>query len=359
MLSQIRSAFERRGRTFPASIVLAGMRSLRDHDIALGGDGSGSPFNIVRDVSVGNFSRDEVVRLYAQHTAETGQRFSDEAVELVWQQTRGQPLLVNVLADIAVTQLVPDPSMSIEPSHIDEAVRRFEASNPMHLTSLARRLGEERVMSVVAPAISGSELKGVLADDIRYVCELGILEKSAEGGLSMANPIYARSLMRALAEPIRANLAALPVTWRRADGSIDLERLRESFLDFWARHGRALDPLIQRHEIVPHIVMTAWLDRVVNGGGRVEREAVVANGKMDVLLRYRELTLPIEIKVHLDGRADPVPQGLEQLDRYCEGLRVDSGWLVVFDQRKAATGERLENEEVVTAGGRKVLVVRA
>ena len=243
--------------------------------------------------------------------------------------------------------------------HIDEAVRRFEASNPMHLTSLARRLGEERVMSVVAPAISGSELKGVLADDIRYVCELGILEKSAEGGLSMANPVYARSLMRALAEPIRANLAALPVTWRRADGSIDLERLRESFLDFWARHGRALDPLIQRHEIVPHIVMTAWLDRVVNGGGRVEREAVVANGKLDVLLRYRDLTLPIEIKVHLDGRADPVPQGLEQLDRYCEGLRVDSGWLVVFDQRKAATGERLENEEVVTAGGRKVLVVRA
>jgi hypothetical protein len=37
LLSQIRSAFERRGRSFPVSIVLAGLRSLRDHDVALGG----------------------------------------------------------------------------------------------------------------------------------------------------------------------------------------------------------------------------------------------------------------------------------------------------------------------------------
>ncbi len=65
------------------------------------------------------------------------------------------------------------------------------------------------------------------------------------------------------------------------------------------------------------------------------------------------------VKVHRDHDGDPVQQGLEQLDRYCAGLRVDTGWLVVFDQRKTATGTRLEPEEVVTPGGRKVLVVRA
>jgi type II secretory pathway predicted ATPase ExeA len=359
LLSQVRSAFERRGRTFPSSVVLAGMRSLRDHDIALGGDGSGSPFNIVEYVSVGNFTRDEVARLYAQHTAETGQRFSDEAREVVWEQTRGQPLLVNTLAKMAVTQLVTDVSKTIEASHIEEAVRLFEASNPMHLTSLASRLAEERVMRVVAPAIRGSEHQGVPADDIRYVRELGILETRGEGELVMANPIYARSLMRSLAEPIRANLGALSPTWRRPDGSIDLERLREAFLDFWAQHGRVLDPLVTKYEIVPHVVLTAWLDRVVNGGGRVEREVAVARGKLDVLVRHRDLRLPIEIKVQVEGRPDPVPKGLEQLDRYCEGLRVDTGWLVVFDQRTGAPDAVQGTSEVVTAGGRNVWVVRA
>jgi hypothetical protein len=277
----------------------------------------------------------------------------------VWEQTRGQPLLVNTLAKMAVTQLVTDVSKTIEASHIEEAVRLFESSNPMHLTSLASRLAEERVMRVVAPAMRGTELQGVAADDIRYVCELGILEERGAGELVVSNPIYARSLMRSLAEPIKANLAALAPTWRAPDGSIDLVRLRESFLDFWAQHGRTLDPLVAKYELVSHIVMTAWLDRVVNGGGRVDREVAVARGKVDVLVRHRDLRLPIEIKVHLDDRADPVPEGLRQLDRYCEALRVDTGWLVVFDQRTGATHALKEHREVVTAGGRKVLVVRA
>ncbi len=359
ILRQIRAEAESRPRFFPGSIVLAGMRSLRDHDIALGGDGSGSPFNIVEFLSVGNFSETEVARLYAQHTAETGQRFTDDALVLAWDQTRGQPWLVNAIARTCVTDLATERSLAIDASHVEEAVRRIEASRPTHLASLGKRLSEERVMNVVASAILGSDLRGVPGDDIRYVRELGILAEHDGGVLGAANPIYARSLMKELAEPIRANLAALTPTWRRPDGSIDLDRLRASFLDFWAVHGRALDPLVARREVVPHIVMTAWLDRVVNGGGRVDREFDVGRGKLDVLVRHRDLKLPIEIKVHVDKRADPVPKGLKQLDRYCESLRVEQGWLVVFDQRQNATGRRLQEEEVVTPGGRKVLVVRA
>ena len=61
----------------------------------------------------------------------------------------------------------------------------------------------------------------------------------------------------------------------------------------------------------------------------------------------------------VDRDFDPTREGLEQLDRYCDGLRVDTGWLVIFDQRSTATGKRLAHEEVVSAGGRKVWVVRA
>jgi hypothetical protein len=65
------------------------------------------------------------------------------------------------------------------------------------------------------------------------------------------------------------------------------------------------------------------------------------------------------VKVHRDHRANPVPEGLAQLDGYCEGLRVDTGWLVVFDQRTGASGTQLDCEEVVTESGRRVTLIRA
>ena len=179
LLRQIREGFARRPKGFPHSIVLAGMRHLRDHDIAMGGDGSGSPFNIVEFISVANFSRDEIARLYSQHTDDTGQGFSDAAIEMVWEQTRGQPWLVNAIANTCVSEIASDPQRSIDMPDIEEAIRRVEASNPTHLTSLGQRLSEDRVLRVVAPAIAGEQLRDVPADDIRYVRELGILEERA------------------------------------------------------------------------------------------------------------------------------------------------------------------------------------
>lgn len=358
MLSQIRSAFERRGRSFPSSIVLAGMRSLRDHDIALGGDGSGSPFNIVRYVHVGNFTRDEVGRLYAQHTAATGQRFSEAAVESVWEQTRGQPLLVNVLADIAVTQLVPDISKTIEASHIEEALRLFEASNPMHLASLVQRLAEDRVLNVVASVVAG-DYPRVPPDDVRYAVELGIIERLPGDRLQPSNPLYARALLKAVTEQERTSLTNWSPTWLDASGRIEPARLRENFIAFWARHRDMMKDRIKYPEAVAHFGLMTYLDRVANGGGRVDREFAVGRGRLDLLLVHGDLRLPIEVKVHRDDGGDPTAEGIDQLDRYCAGLRLDTGWLVVFDQRSTATGKRLEHEEVVTSGGRRLTVIRA
>jgi hypothetical protein len=358
MLRQIRDGFQYRPRGFPHSVVLAGMRNLREHDRAMGGDGRGSPFNIVRELTLSNFSRDEVVRLYAQHTAATGQCFTDESLELVWQQTRGQPLLVNALADLAVTQLVPDPSRAIEPAHIAESIRLFEASNPIHLTSLAARLAEDRVMNVVAPVVVG-DAPDVSDDDERFALELGILAKGIDERLHVANPIYARALLKLATSQQRKSLLAWTPTWLDEAGRIDVDRLRENFRAFWTLHRDMMQARIHYPEAVAHFGLMTYLDRVVNGGGRVEREFAVGRGRLDLLLVHGDLRLPIEVKVHRDHASDPVPEGLEQLDRYCAGLGVDRAWLVVFDQGTGATGTRFEDEEVVTAGGRKVLVVRA
>jgi hypothetical protein len=83
----------------------------------------------------------------------------------------------------------------------------------------------------------------------------------------------------------------------KPDGSLDVNRLLEAFLAFWKQHGQPLLCSAPYHEIAPHLVMMAFLHRVVNGGGTLEREYAIGSGRMDLCLRYKDVTLAIELKV--------------------------------------------------------------
>ena len=101
-LRQLRGGFMSRGiGKFPVSIALVGMRDLKDY-ITAAKDGVPpsplSPFNIKADsVLLSNFSPDEVQKLFTQRTEETGQKITDEALEYTWEQSQGQPWIVNSL----------------------------------------------------------------------------------------------------------------------------------------------------------------------------------------------------------------------------------------------------------------------
>nr|WP_242513349.1 hypothetical protein [Halochromatium salexigens] len=115
------------------------------------------------------------------------------------------------------------------------------------------------------------------------------------------------------------------------------------------------------HEIAPHLVLMAFLHRVVNGGGTLEREYAIGAGRMDLCLRYGAVTLGIELKVWRDRRPDPLARGLEQLDGYLAGLGLDCGWLVLFDRRSGQPpiAERTSVAEALSPGGRSIQVIRA
>ena len=58
---------------------------------------------------------------------------------------------------------------------------------------------------------------------------------------------------------------------------------------------------------------------------------------------------------------DPQPQGSAQLDHYLSGLGLESGWLVIFDQRSGQPdiSQRTATETATTPDGRVVTVIRA
>jgi type II secretory pathway predicted ATPase ExeA len=363
-LRQLRSGYPDRPKGFPQSLALIGVRDVRDYKVASGGStrlNTSSPFNIkVESLTLGNFSPADVAELYQQHTTETGQVFSPEAVQRVFHLTQGQPWLVNALARQLVEVIVPDPTEPITPTHVNTAKEILIQRQDTHLDSLASILREDRVRAVIEPLLAGQELGDVPADDIRFLTDLGLCRRSSQGGLVVANPIYREVLPRVLSQTPEASLPQISPSWLTPEGHLDADKLLTAFLSFWRQHGQPLLKSAPYHEIAPHLVLMAFLHRVINGGGTLEREYAIGSDRMDLCLRYGEVTLGIELKVWRPGRPDPIQAGLEQIDRYLAGLGLDSGWLIIFDQRPdlPPIAERTTTEPAQTPSGRQITVIR-
>ncbi len=368
LLRQLRAGYPQRPRSFPQTVILCGVRDLRDYRIHSSAEQTaitgGSAFNIkAKSLRLGDFNAVEVTALLQQHTAETGQAFTPEALDRVWTLTLGQPWLVNALAYEACfeTRAGRDRSQPMTVAHIEQAKENLILRRVTHLDQLADKLRGARVRRVIEPMLAGGALGEVPDDDIQYLIDLGLCRMARGQGLTIANPIYREVLPRALAFTPQASLPQITPTWLNPDGCLNPERLLGAFLQFWRQHGQLLLGSAPYHEIAPHLVLMAFLHRVVNGDGTLEREYAIGRGRMDLCLRYGAVTLGIELKVWRDGESDPLTEGLEQLDGYLAGLSLDNSWLVIFDRRSGQPPirERTSSNEMQSPQGRRITVVRA
>jgi AAA-like domain len=365
ILRQLRDGYPNRPNAFPQSVGLIGLRDVRDYKVAAGGSdrlNTSSPFNIkVESLTLRNFNALEVVELCFQHTSDTGQIFTPESLQRLYDLTQGQPWLVNALARQMTEFIADDPGITLTVDHVEQAKEIIIQRQDTHLDSLAERLREKRVQAIIEPILAGLELGNVPNDDIQFLIDLGLCMMDPQGGLTIANPIYREVLPRVLTVTPMASLPQIAPSWLTAEGKLDTQALLRTFLDFWLQHGEPLLKSASYPEIAPHLVLMAFLHRVINGGGTLEREYAIGRDRMDLCLRYGEVTLGIELKVWRDRKADPLSKGLEQLDGYLARLGQDKGWLVIFDKRDNALEleERLKTEIQLSPLGREITVIRA
>ncbi|MBI5593008.1 MAG: AAA-like domain-containing protein [Deltaproteobacteria bacterium] len=367
LLRQLRAGYPNRPVQFPQSVILCGVRDIRDYRIHSSREKTiitgGSAFNVkAKSLRMGDFTEPEVSTLLNEHTRETGQAFETEAEHLIWELTNGQPWLVNALAYEACFEMKEgkDRSHPITPEMILDAKERLIQNRVTHLDQLSDKLREPRVRRIVEPMLAGLNLDDMNPDDLQYVIDLGLCRLQSGGRIEIANPVYREVLPRTLAFVPQASLPRISPTWLKPDGSLNIDLLLESFLAFWRQHGEPLLRSAPYHEIAPHLVLMAFMHRVVNGGGTIDREYAIGSGRMDLCIRYGKVMLAIELKVWRDREPDPLAEGLEQIDGYLKGLSLNFGWLVVFDRRsdQPRIRERTCTESAVTESGRSITVIR-
>jgi hypothetical protein len=358
-LTQLRQGYVARSELpFPASVVLVGQRQVRDYALreedrrAVAWLGTSSPFNITAEATtLGSFAEAEVAELLAQHTAATGQPFAAEAVARIFELGQGHPWLTNALAERIVDHDVMDRGVEVTAAHVDAAKEAIILERRTHIDSLVARLREDRVRRIIAPMLAGGRATGdVLDDDFAYVVGLGLVTLR-EGQWVIANRIYQEVIPRALTFAQQGQIVVQPAAFVRPDGSLDMGKLMTDWQVFWREDGHLAAEGFGYREAGPHLMLMAFLQRVINGGGRIQREYGLGRGALDLVVEWRGERHAIEVKLRRDSETEE--RALEQVARYLDQLGVDEGWLVMFDLRKGSSWEeRLTNRELEHRGKR-------
>ena len=368
VLRQLRGGYDMRPAAFPQSVVLCGVRDVRDYPIrSSSGDivTGGSAFNIkAESLRLGDFDEDDTRALLGQHTADTGQEFTDGALATVWEQSQGQPWLVNALAYQACFKCEAgrDRSRAIDGEAVTTAREELVLGRQTHLHQLADKLREERVRRVVEPVLSGGEGSGAAGpDDVEYVRDLGLLAR--RGTARIANPIYREVIPRELMYAREAEIAHETEWYVKPDGDLDMDALLAGFQGFFREHSEHWIERFQYKEAGPQLLLQAFLHRIVNGGGRIEREYALGRRRTDLLIVWpaAEPEAParryvIECKIPRGSLDAMIREGVEQTLDYVDKCGTESGHLVIFDrdESKPWTEKLYRREE--SLNGRRVTV---
>ncbi len=372
VLRQLRSGYDRRPEGFPHSVVLCGVRDVRDYRIRSGSQNEviagGSAFNIkAESLRLGDFTEAETRTLLAQHADETGQAFTPDALATVWRQTRGQPWLVNALCHQACFRSGAgrDRSRAITDDDVLDAQEQLILRRETHLDQLADKLQEDRVRRAVEPLLSGDGGGEFSTRDLEYVRDLGLI--ACDAPLRMANPIYAEVVPRELIYAAQAGLVQDPAWYVDAGGGLDVDKLLAAFQAFFREHSEHGLGRFDYAEAGPQLILQAFLQRIVNGDGRIEREYGLGRGRTDLLIVWppqggrvapesTAARFVIECKVVHKSLEQTVREGLEQTAGYMDRCAAQAGHLVVFDRSEDKRwGEKIFRREE-SLHGRTIIV---
>ena len=352
LLRQLRSGYSQRPEAFPQAVTLCGVRDVRDYRIQSTQEGiitGGSAFNIkAESLRLGNLTRAEIAILYAQHTEATGQVFELEGIDYVFEQTRGQPWLVNALGYQACFRKEnTERSQAITLEAMVSAREQLIHRRDTHLDQLTDKLKEPRIQRVISRLLTGEESSQALPeeDDLQYAEDLGLIARRPQ--LSIANPIYREIIPRALSWVVEEYIVQKSKWYMAGDSRLQVSKLLKAFEDFYRENAAIwLDHFAYR-EAAPQLLLQAFLQRIVNSGGRIDREYGLGRRRTDLLLQWpldKEQgfygpvqKVVIEVKLLHKSLEQTIATGVPQTGDYMQRCSAEEGYLIIFarDRSKA------------------------
>jgi hypothetical protein len=173
-----------------------------------------------------------------------------------------------------------------------------------------------------------------LSDDYRYTTDLGLI-KEANGVIMPSNPIYAEVIIRTLSANSQKDLQESnylhQIPHYMKNGRIDMTLLLQDFQVFWRENSEIWIERYQYKEAAPQLILQAFLQRVINGGGRIIREFAAGRRRLDLCVVFEGHKYPVELKLRRGAKTEE--NSYTQIIGYMDTLGAKEGWLIIFDRR--------------------------
>ncbi|MFT4929919.1 MAG: hypothetical protein ACI8WB_006054 [Phenylobacterium sp.] len=371
LLRQIRAGYIQRPSAFPQSIVLCGVRDVRDYRIHSSGEiiTGGSAFNIKSEsLRMGNFGQSEIRALYQQHTDATGQRLSADIFDQLWQDTKGQPWLVNALAHEMLFKAKEnrDRNKTIELEDYRVAREKLIYSRATHLDQLSDKLKEPRVHAVIAPMLATENTINAgqsSLDDLQYVEDLGLIVLTPKQQIS--NRIYQEVIPRELTYPTQLSICHEQSWYLNDDNHIDMPKLLSAFQQFFRENAQAWIERFDYKEAGPQLLMQAFLQRIINGGGRINREYALGSKRTDLIIEwptsdegfYGDVQrIVIELKILYGALDTCIKESMIQTADYADRLGASQAHLMIFDRNANVSWDDKTWQRQANLGDREISI---
>ncbi|MBC2696330.1 MAG: hypothetical protein HF982_13855 [Desulfobacteraceae bacterium] len=330
------------------SVGLVGIRNITK--LIVGGV---SPFNIADQVKLPPFTLKNVRDLYVQYTEETNQPFTGEAVKKVFDETFGQPWLVNRLGTILTVDIKPETTELITAEDVEKGIRHILKERNSHFDNLLEKakLYKESFIQIIFNGVNYNPDD----EEQSWLEQYGLIKEKNYKAV-VANTIYKKRFLKAFFRESKAIADTSLKSYFTSDGFLNLTAILSDFEEYIMQIGvNAFYTSKKPYEKTGQFLLTAWLYQFVEGGkGELRFETPTGLGRIDIMLTYHGRKYIIETKINRSSLDKTIEKAIDQLcSKYLLTEHMNEGYVVIFDL-KTRVGElctpqkhKLEGKEIL------------
>jgi hypothetical protein len=115
---------------------------------------------------------------------------------------------------------------------------------------------------------------------------------------------------------------------------------------FFRENSGAWSEKIAYHESMPHLLLMAFLQRIVNGSGQILREYALGKKRVDLYVTWKNQNFVIEIK--MKHGEDTLKNGLTQISNYMDLCGASEGHLIIVDRNPVKSWDEKISSQCIT-----------
>jgi hypothetical protein len=210
------------------------------------------------------------------------------------------------------------------------------------LDQLSDKLKEPRVHRVIAPMLATQDAINVgesSLDDLQYVEDLGLITLRPQQQIS--NRIYQEVIPRELTYPAQLSITHQQAWYLDEHNRLDMFKLLGAFQQFFRENAKAWLERFDYKEAGPQLLIQAFLQRIINGGGRINREYALGRKRTDLSIEWpvsdkgffgEVQRIVIELKILYGSLDTTIEKGLVQTAEYVDSLGATQAHLIIFNR---------------------------